>query len=117
MGVSYSLLFYIFESQIFPGGDFWENLFRKGTVVADFRLAMVIFMVLFVVSALANVYFYHERKIRRRKEKRGVDSCDGELHIILDKSGDDVMMLETNAYPRELAKKDTVTFAVILKRN
>lgn len=84
--------------------------------MADFRLAMVIFMVLFVVSTLANVYFYHERKNRRWAEKRGVDNCDGELHIILDKSGDDVMMLETNAYPRELAKKSAVTFEVIVKR-
>lgn len=84
--------------------------------MADFRLAMVIFMVLFVVSTLANVYFYHERKFRRWKEKHGVESYDGELHIILDKSGDDVMMLETNAYPRELAKKSAVTFEVIVKR-
>ena len=84
--------------------------------MADFRLAMVIFMVLFVVSALVNVYFYHEGKNRKWAEKHSVESYDGELHIILDKSGDDVMMLETNAYPRDLAKKDNVTFAVLVKR-
>ena len=84
--------------------------------MADFRLAMFIFMGMFVISALVNVYFYHERKNRRWAEKHNIEEHDGELHIILDKSGDDVMMLETNAYPRDLAKKDNVTFAVMVKR-
>lgn len=84
--------------------------------MADFRLAMFIFMAMFVISALVNVYFYYERKNRRWGEKHNIEGHDGELHIILDKSGDDVMMLETNAYPRDLAKKSAVTFEVIVKR-
>lgn len=82
--------------------------------MSPIEIAYIVVIVLYVVLIVAAIML--ARSIIR-EDKNSATQTNGELHIILDKSGDDIMMLETNEFPRDLAKRKTVMFQVIVKRN
>lgn len=77
------------------------------------EIAYVILIVLYVALLVGAIAI---ARIVLRDDKKLDPQTNGELHIILDKHGDDVMMLETNEFPRDLAKRKSVTFQVAVKR-
>lgn len=78
------------------------------------EIAYTILIVLYIVLPVGAIAI---ARIVLRNDKKCNAQMDGELHIILGEHGDDYMILESIEFPQDLAKKKTVTFAVIVKTN